>query len=93
MKPAKQRLHAHHPLLIQADDGLIFEEQLILIQGLVQLILHNHANRHDLVGFRTVELVIVFPFLLGQIHRGVSVFEEFLDLLAVIGIHADADAG
>ncbi len=53
----------------------------------------NHTGRHGGRHVLGVELKHVLAVALGLVHRGVRVFQQFVDGLAVVGIQRDAHAG
>ena len=92
MVPAGERLHAQRATRVQADLGLVVEDQLGLVHRAPQLADQRKAAGvvAVLVPARVVELV-TRAVLLGHVHRHVGGPHHGLDGRAVVGEERDAD--
>ena len=71
---------------------LVMQHEFVLLQCVIQRLLHGlPLNRTD-IHFEMKYLVIVTSHFLGLTHRNVGIHYNGFDILAVIGADADADA-
>ena len=78
VRPAHQRLHAHHRALRQTDDRLVDEVELAQRDGVVQVALELDALRHALAHGLVEHRDGVAARVLGLVHGGVGVAHERL---------------
>ena len=93
MTPARESLHGHHPAGAQVDLGLIVQAELVARQGVAQRVLEQQALKDARGQGRLEELIRVAPARLGFVEGAVGVHEQGIDVRAVAGVQADADAG
>jgi hypothetical protein len=93
VNPAYQCFHADYAARAQVDLRLIIERKFVpfegaseaTFQGQALLCLAFHVGKENLIG--------VFAIVLGVIHGGIGMLEEFVHVGGIIGAGADADAG
>ncbi len=68
------------------------QHKLALLERMVQRLLDGLPRHRADIHFRSEHLVVVAPAFLGMIHRGVGVPDHRFNVLAVVGVEADADA-
>ena len=92
----RQRISASAPIsrwVVQADFRLVVQEQFFALDGAAQFVLQRHA----LVGLGGEVAGVAFDAVaalgLGAVHRGIGVFDQGGDVVAVLRIQAGADAG
>src|SRR3569832_1685305 len=91
--PAQQGLAANHAPARHAELRLIIEFELVAFERLAQAIFEHQPFEGRGGHVRGIKLIIVPAVRFGVIHRGVGVLEQRLDVVAVVGIDADTDAG
>ena len=64
-----------------------------MLEGLAQACFEPNPLQRAGIDGGVVELVHVPAVFLGVVHGDVGIPHQRFDLLAVIGVHADADAG
>ena len=90
--PAQQGLHPHHPAAGQIQLGLVVEHQFLPLQGLVQALLQGQAFQGADVHGLGEEAVGVAAALLGMHQGRVGLFQQGVEIAAVVRGQADADA-
>ena len=93
MAPAQQGLHAKHAPITGIVLRLVIEEQFALGQSLAQVMFQTQPLADDAVHFRFEEAIAVAPDSLGGMQCGVGILQQRIDIVAILGIDADADAG
>ena len=90
--PAYQRLGTDHAATAQADLGLVEQIELLVLQSLAQIDLHLHARLRIDVHLPGEEAVVAPAAVLGTIQRGIRILAHRIEVVAIVGIHADTDA-
>ena len=65
----------------------------MLFQGTAQQVGELDAVQQLFAEFRPVQRVLITPFTLGHVHRGIGVTQQLASLVAMLGSQGDADAG
>src|SRR5258705_6452795 len=78
MPPANQRLHAEQAARAEIDDGLIFEEELLLGEGAADVRLETQPLVQHILHLRLEDRVAVLACGLGMVHGYVSITEQRL---------------
>ena len=91
--PAHQCLHAHHFAGMHVNLGLVAQLQLIVAQGIAQLLFHLELLHRPGIHLLIVKTVAGPALGLGDVHGGVGVAHQGVGVLAVVGEDGDADAG
>ena len=91
--PAQQRLQAREAPLPKLQDGLVVQEELVLLQGLPEAHLQVHASGEVPVQILGGEGVAVAPSGLGPVEGPVGLADQHVRLFPVLGEHRDAQAG
>ena len=90
--PADQGLDADDAAGGQIVLGLVVEDKLLQAQGLAQRRLQGYLGEGAGGHVRGVELKAVAALVLGLVHGGIGVAHQGVDVDAVLGVEADADA-
>ena len=93
MLPAQESFKADDLARLQAHLRLILQRQLTPLQGAVQAVCQDHAVLDLRLHFGGAERVLVGPAGFCPVHGDIGVFNEGLDILAVVWIDSDAGAG
>ena len=92
VRPAQQHLGAGDHVGAQVDLGLVVQDELLALERRAQV-----AGQRQALDAVAVELGHVAldagPALLGLVHGDVGALHEHVDVLAVLGVGGDADAG
>jgi len=93
MHPAQQRLGLVDAPAAQADDGLVVQHELVVVDRGAQ-VLHQLLAPEGCLLHRTDEVVeAVAPGILGAVHRLIGVADQAVGVAAVLRVNGDADAG
>ena len=93
MLPAQQCFDTGDRRARQLELGLVMQEELVALQGLLQARLQRQTLERLSLHFLGVEVKIVLPFFLGGVHGNIGVPHQTLFVLRVGRKQADADAG
>ncbi len=91
--PADQRLDADDVAAIHQMLGLIVERQLLLVEGIAQLVVDVQAAIRLLLHGGVKEAASLATGRLGLIHGGIRLLEQIIHSLLPIRKQGDADAG
>ncbi|MCY1510187.1 hypothetical protein D9M68_445570 [compost metagenome] len=92
--PAHQGFQLGHLAAVEVEDGLVVENQaLVLGQGQVQFLFQLQLEGGLVLQVPAEEVQVVAAAALGLVEREVGVLEQFLAGFAIVGVEADADAG
>ena len=90
--PAQERLAADDATIAAVYLRLVEELELVAFDRQAEILFDGHPLAQRLVHCRGEELEVVPPPFLGVIKRRVGVAQQGRCILAVVGVHADADA-
>jgi len=93
MPPAHQRLDPGQLAASEVELRLIVQHQLIARHRAAQGVLHHQALERARGQLRGKELVVVAPLRLRLIHGKVGVLEQVIDVITILWIKCNADAG
>ena len=69
------------------------QHELLAFQGFAQAVFHRQPLKGPGIHRGGVKLVVVAALFLGAVESGVGVFQQGVDVGAIVRIQADADAG
>ena len=90
--PADQGLQPDDPAAAGVHLGLVVQHELVTFQRLSELVFQQHPLEGARVHHLGIELEIVSPQLLRMVHGGVRIFDQGVQVPAVVRVDADADA-
>src|SRR5512132_1970441 len=93
MAPAQESLGASDLAGPQIDQGLVVEDQLVVVKRLAKTTLKREALERLGVHGRRVELAIVPSLIFGAVHRRIRVAQERLGVGSVARIQCHSDRG
>ena len=92
--PAHQGLQLGNPTTLEVEDGLVMQEQpLVLIQRIAQLLFNLQLKVSSGFEVGAEKIQGVTPAALGLIQRQIGMLEQLCTACAVFREYADADAG
>ena len=89
---ADQRFGAGNDARGEVHLRLIVQDKLVLLERTAQHPFDGVPGNRTDIHLLSEDLVSVAPALFGVIHRAIGVLDRRFDVLAVVGVEADADA-
>jgi hypothetical protein len=84
MIPADQGFHAPDALAFHGNLRLVEDLEFLLLQGMAHFVFDRQTPGERFVQILGEELVIVSTVILGVIHGDIGVFDQRLDVVAVV---------